>query len=242
MAVDHNLRVPEARLEAVDELLGRSPRGNTVERELRLHALVPVAPTEEGHGVGEDLLSAHGDQPLADFLVLRPHGGRRHCAGVGILPGALRAKLALHDVLRRTCQRQQAERFELQQLAELQERGARGREVRRVQEHGVPGLELGAVNLEERVRTDNRGREANLLWRELLQDLRRNLLKVILAADQQRARSPDRPLGRELGGLRQHQDGVLLLEVLAAGAGLLDTTDAGHADANAGLVQLSPNH
>mmetsp|Transcript_84321 Transcript_84321/g.188259 ORF Transcript_84321/g.188259 Transcript_84321/m.188259 type:complete len:852 (+) Transcript_84321:249-2804(+) len=242
VAVDHHARVLVAGLEAVDELLAGLARGHAVEGELGQHALVPVAPAQQGHGVGEDLLGAHGDEPLADALVLRADRGRRHGARVGVLPGALGAVLALDAVQRRPGQREDAERLQLQELAELQQRAARGREVRGVEQHGVAGLELGAEDLEQRVGADDGGREADLLGRELLQDLGVDADHVVLVADEQRPRGADGPLRGELRGLGQHQHRVLLLQLLHPRAHLLDAAHARHAQADAGLVQLRVDH
>eukprot|EP00972_Heterocapsa_arctica_P004486 666972-Heterocapsa_arctica.AAC.1 len=76
--------------------------------------MVAVPPPQERDGVREDLLGAHADEPLADALVLGADRRRRRGARIGVLPCALRTVLALHQVLGRARERQDAERLELQ--------------------------------------------------------------------------------------------------------------------------------
>mmetsp|Transcript_35027 Transcript_35027/g.83953 ORF Transcript_35027/g.83953 Transcript_35027/m.83953 type:complete len:348 (-) Transcript_35027:353-1396(-) len=226
----------------MDKLLRGITSGDAVQRQLGQHALVPVPPPQQRHRVREDLLRAHGEQPLADALVLGLHVLRHLRLAGGVLPGALGAVLALHQVLGRPRQRQQTQRLQLQQPAELQQGGPGGGEVRGVEQHGVSGLQLRAEDLQQKIRADDRGRKADLVRVQLLQHIRRHPDEVLLAAVQQRARGADRLLRRELGGLREDQHGVLLLELRAPGAQLLHPANAGHAQADTTLVQLRIDH
>mmetsp|Transcript_26122 Transcript_26122/g.75406 ORF Transcript_26122/g.75406 Transcript_26122/m.75406 type:complete len:396 (+) Transcript_26122:659-1846(+) len=132
-AVDDALRVRlVARAQAVHQLLGRVAGGDSVEAELGQHALVPVAPLQQGHRIGEDVLRPHGHEPLADALVVLAHGRRRYGLGVGLLPRALAPVLALDPILRRPGEVQDAKGLKAEELAELQERSAGRRRVRRV--------------------------------------------------------------------------------------------------------------
>jgi len=81
------------------------PGGDPIQGQLGQHPLVPVPPPQKRHGVGEDLLSSHGHQQLADALVLLSHCGRRCSTGIHISPGGFGTILALGQVLRGTCAR-----------------------------------------------------------------------------------------------------------------------------------------
>mmetsp|Transcript_100940 Transcript_100940/g.293970 ORF Transcript_100940/g.293970 Transcript_100940/m.293970 type:complete len:536 (+) Transcript_100940:359-1966(+) len=168
VAVHDNLGVLVARLQAVDQLLAGIARSHAVERQLGQHALVAVAPPQQRDGIREDLLRTHGHEPLADALVLCPHGRGRHRAGVSVLPRRLGAVLTSHDVLWRPRQGQHAQRLQLQQLAELQECTARRRQVGRIHEDGVAWLELGPIQLKHNVGRDDSWCEADLFRSELL--------------------------------------------------------------------------
>mmetsp|Transcript_93695 Transcript_93695/g.260848 ORF Transcript_93695/g.260848 Transcript_93695/m.260848 type:complete len:493 (+) Transcript_93695:1274-2752(+) len=242
VAVHDDLRVLVARLQTVDQLLTGVPTADAIKGHLRKHPLVPVPPPQQRHGIREDLLGAHGDQPLTDALVVVADTGGNSRAGVGFLPSCLGSILALHFVHWRPGQVQHAEGLQLQELRELQQGAAGGREVRRVHEHGVAGLELGPVILQDSVsRVDHRS-QADLLRREIFKDLCIDDHHILLVAGEQGAGRADRPLGRELGRLGQHEHRVLGLETLHARAHLLDAADTCHAQANARLLQLAVDH
>mmetsp|Transcript_14444 Transcript_14444/g.46623 ORF Transcript_14444/g.46623 Transcript_14444/m.46623 type:complete len:495 (-) Transcript_14444:21-1505(-) len=242
IAVHHALRILVARLQAMNQLLGRLPSRNAVQCKFWEHPLVPVTPLQHGNSVREHLLGSHSDEPLADALVVLTHRRRGHCASVCLLPRGLRAILALHTVLGCAGKVEYAQRLQLQQLAKLKQGRARSRHVRGIEQDGVSRLELGSVVFQENIGTHNRGRQANLLRSQLLEDCRADPQDVVLVADQQGPRRADWPLARKLGRLGQHEHAVLLLEVLDVGTDLLDAADTGHSQAYAALRQLRIDH
>mmetsp|Transcript_15876 Transcript_15876/g.47165 ORF Transcript_15876/g.47165 Transcript_15876/m.47165 type:complete len:469 (+) Transcript_15876:1302-2708(+) len=226
----------------MDELFGGLARGDAVEAQLGEQPLVPVAPPQDRRGVGEHLLGAHADQPLADALVLLAHRGRRRRLVLGLLPGRLGAVLALHAGLGRALEIQDAQRPQVQELAELEHRAAHGGPVRGVHQHGVAGLERRTKGLQQHVGADDVRRQAQLLWRQLLEDLRRDRDDVVLVANHQSPGCADGLVARVLRRLGQDDDAVVLLVQLRAGAGLLDATDARVSEAHARLVEVGVDH
>mmetsp|Transcript_53652 Transcript_53652/g.143781 ORF Transcript_53652/g.143781 Transcript_53652/m.143781 type:complete len:489 (+) Transcript_53652:1293-2759(+) len=242
VAINYDPGILVTALQAVDELLSRLPVGHTVERKLGQHPLVAVAPAQQGNGIWEHFLCAHRDEPLADALILSPHRRRRHCPRISFLPSRLGAVLTPDRVLGSPGQRQHAQGLQLQELAKLQQSTPGGRQVRRVHQDGVAGLQLAAVELEDDVGGDDGGREADLLRGQLLEDLVGDPHHVLLVAREQGARGADRTLCRKLCGLGQYQDGVLGLQVLHASPHLLDAAHAHAAEADTAPLQLRVDH
>mmetsp|Transcript_66752 Transcript_66752/g.173650 ORF Transcript_66752/g.173650 Transcript_66752/m.173650 type:complete len:302 (+) Transcript_66752:323-1228(+) len=242
MAVHNNLRVFLPRLQAMNELLRRVTSSNAIQGQLWKHTLVAIPPAQQRHCVGEDLICTHHEQPFADACVLLLDRRRGLFPRDRVLPRCLHAVLAADEVLRGAWQAQETDGLQLQQLAELQDRRAGGGQVRGVEEDRIAWLELGAEALQHGVGAHYGRGQADLLRRQLLEDLGRHTQDVLLVADQQRASGADRALRVELGRLRQYEHGVVLLQLLDARAHLLDAPNAAHAQADSRLLQLRIHH
>mmetsp|Transcript_53099 Transcript_53099/g.153158 ORF Transcript_53099/g.153158 Transcript_53099/m.153158 type:complete len:201 (-) Transcript_53099:429-1031(-) len=114
--------------------------------------------------------------------------------------------------------------------------------MRGVEQDRVARLELRPEGLQEHVGTHDRRCQADLLWGELLENLRRDAKDVLLLASQKSPRCADGRACGELRRLRQHEDAVLLLEIVNPCAHLLDPANAGVAQADVAGIELGVHH